>query len=167
MPRVISISTNQGSQPDAQVEPVAEFGKEQAAVSERKPSSSRVPLAKPIRQHVSQLASDFRQVHGLQDRSTGDRIARLFRTSITPPSARGRKPTQTVITAARLLQQKVPWSKIYPVVIPGYGDMPKFERECRTGQLRRNVNRFLQRRGIPCPVRPGRSRKGSKKPTRD
>ncbi len=167
MPRVKSISTNQGSQPDAQVEPAAGFGGEQDSASGRKRSSSRVPLAKPIQQHVSQLASDFRKKHGPQDRRTGDRIARLFRASITPPSARGRKPTQTVITAARLLQQKVPWSEIYPVAIPGYGDMPKFEREGRTGQLRRNVNRFLRRRGIPCPVPPGRSRKGSKKPTSD
>ena len=167
MPRVKSIRTNQGSQPDVQVESAADFSREKDSVSGRKLSSSRVPLAKPIQQHVSQLATDFRQVHGLQDRSTGDRIARLFRSGITPPSARGRKPTQTVVTAARLLQQKVPWSEIYPVAIPGYGDMPKFEREGRTGQLRRNVNRFLQRRGIPCPVRPGRSRKGSKKPTSD
>ncbi len=167
MPRVKSISTNQGSKPNVQVEPVADFGKEQGSASEPKRSSSRVPLAKPIQQYVSQLASDFRREHGLQDRSIGDRIARMFRASITPPSARGRKPTQTVITAARLLQQKVPWSEIYPVVIPGYEDMPKFEREGRTGQLRRNVNRFLQRRGIPCPVPPGRSRKGSKKTTRD
>ena len=153
MPRVKSISTNQGSEleaPDAQGE-----------------SAGRVPLAKPIRQHISQLATDFRREHGLQDRSTGDRIARMFRASITPPSARGRKATQTVITAARLLQQKVPWSKIYPVVIPGYGDLPKFEREGRTGQLRRNVNRFLKRRGIPCPVPPERRRKVSKKPTSD
>ena len=167
MRRVKGKRSNQGLEPDAQGEPAADLGREQASVSGRKLSSSRVPLAKPIQQYVSQLASDFRREHGLQDRRIGDRIARLFRASITPRSSRGRKPTQTVTTAARLLQQKVPWSEIYPVVIPGYGDMPKFERECRTGQLRRNVNRFLKRRGIPCPVPPGRSRKGSKKPTSD
>ncbi len=132
-----------------------------------KRSRTRVPLPQPIRRDISELASGFRRKHGLQDRSTGDRIARMFRASITPPSSRGRKPTQTVTTAARLLQQKVPWSEIYLVVIPGYGDMPKFEREGRTRQLRRNVNRFLKRRGIRSPVSPGRSRKGSKKPTSD
>ena len=153
MPRVKSKSRNQDSEPDAP--------------DVQGESAGRVPLGKAIRSDISELASDFRKKHGLQDRSTGDRIARMFRASITPPSARGRKATQTVITAARLLQQKVPWSKIYPVVIPDFEDMDKYERECRTGQLRRNVNRFLKRRGIPCPVRPGRSRKGSKKPTSD
>ena len=167
MPQVEGTSRSHGSESDVQGESAAEFGKEQTSVPERKPSISRVPLAKPIRQHVSQLASDFRREHGLQDRSTGDRIARMFRASITPPSSRGRKPTQTVTTAARLLQQKVPWSEIYLVVIPGYGDMPKYEREHHTRQLRRNVNRFLKRRGIQCPVPPGRHRKVSKKPTSD
>ncbi len=153
MARVKSKSRNQGPEPDAP--------------DVQGESAGRVPLGKAIRSDISELASDFRKKHGLQDRSTGDRIARMFRASITPPSARGRKATQTVITAARLLQQKVPWNKIYRIVIPGYGDMPKFEREGRTRQLRRNVNRFLKRRGIRSPVSPGRSRKGSKKPTSD
>ena len=165
MPRAKSINTNHGSKLDAQVESAADCGKEQPSHSEPNRSSSRVPLAKPIQQYVSQLASDFRREHGLQDRSIGDRIARLFRASITPRSARGRKATQTVTTAARLLQQKVPWSEIYVEVIPLFEDMHKYEREYHTRQLRRNVNRFLKRRGIQCPVPPGRSPKVSKKPT--
>ena len=167
MPSVKGKSRNQDSEPDAQVESAADFGREQASVSGRKLSSSRVPLAKPIQQHVSQLASDFRREHGLQDRRIGDRIARLFRASITPRSSRGRRPTEVVVIAARLLQQRVLWSEIYVEVIPLFEDMHKYEREYHTRQLRRNVNRFLKRRGIRSPVPPGRSRKVSKKPTSD
>ena len=137
------------------------------AVPDRRLPETRPPLPQPIRRDISELASDFRRKHGLQDRRTGDRIARMFRASITPPSSRGRKPTQTVTTAARLLQQKVSWSQIYPVVILGYEEMPKYEREHHTRQLRRNVNRFLKRRGIHCPVPPGRRPKVSKKPTNE
>ncbi len=145
----------------------ATVGTSEVAGPDRKPSGTKVSLPQPIRRDIGKFASGFRKKHGFMDRPTAERIARLIRISITPRSSRGRKPTQTVTTAARLLQQKVSWSQIYPVVIPDFEDMDKYERECRTGQLRRNVNRFLKRRGIPCPVRPGRSRKGSKKPTSD
>ena len=121
---------SQGSQPDAadiQVEPVAGFSGEQASV--RKPSGSKVSLSQPIRRHIGKFASTFCKKHGFMDRPTAECIARLIRISITPRIARGRKPTQTVITAARLLRQKVPWSEIYPVAIPGYGDMPKFDAD--------------------------------------
>ena len=170
MPQVKSKSRNQGPEPDApdaQVESAADFGRERTSVSKRKPSGTKVSLPQPIHRAIGKFASGFCEKYGFMDRPTAECIARLIRISITPRSARGRKATQTVITAARLLQQKVPWSEIYVVVIPGHGDMPKFERECRTRQLRRNVNRFLKRRGIQSPVPPGRSRKGSKKPTSD
>ena len=160
MPRVKNNSRNQGSRSDVQVEP-------EASVSKRKSSGTKVSLPQPIHRDIGKFASAFCKKHGLMDRATAERIARMVRASITPRSARGRKPTQTVITAARLLQQKVPWSEIYVEVIPIFEDMPKYERECRTRQLRRNVNRFLRRRGIQSPVPPGRSRKGSKKPTSD
>ena len=62
--------------PEPQASAVAsaeDSGKEQASHSEPNPSSSRVTLAKPIEQYVSQLASGFRREHGLQDRGIGDR----------------------------------------------------------------------------------------------
>ena len=146
MPRVKSISTNHGSKPDAQVESAADYGREQASVSERKPYRDRVPLAKPIRQHVSQLASDFRREHGLQDRRTGDRIARLFRISITPRRSSGRPPTPEVLKAVELRQRDTPWPKIFPVVIPDYWNLPYEEQYCRRDKLRRAVSAYCRRR---------------------
>ena len=149
MPRVKSISTNHGSEPDtsdAQVESAADYGRKQASVSKGKPSSSRVPLAKPIQQYVSQLASDFRREHGLQDRSTGDRIARLFRTSITPRRSSGRPPTPEVLKAVELRQLDTPWPKIFPVVIPDYWNLLYEEQYCRRDKLRRAVGAYFRRR---------------------
>ena len=47
------------------------------------------PLPAPVCKTVSQLASQFRQQHGLQDRSAADRIARMLKASITPQAAEG------------------------------------------------------------------------------
>lgn len=126
MPRVKDKNRNQGSEPvapDAQGESAADFGTEQASVSERKLSSRRVPLAKPIRQHISQLASDFRKKHGLQDHRTGDRIACLFRSGITPRRSTGRPASPEVLKAVELRLKKTPWSRVFPQVISGYWDL--------------------------------------------
>ena len=146
MPRVKSISTSQGSKPDAQNEPVAGFSGEHDSASGRKLSSSRVPLPKPIQQHVSQLASDFRQVHGLQDRSTGDRIARLFRSGITPRRSAGRPASPEVLKAVELRRKKTPWSRVFPQVISGYWDLPYEKKYYRGDKLRRAVAAHLRRR---------------------
>ena len=146
---VKSKSRNQVSEsdaPDVQGEPVAGFGGEQAAVSGRKLSSSRVPLAKPIRQHIGQLASDFRKKHGPQDRRTGDRIARLFRSGITPRRSPGRPPTPEVRKAVELRQRGTPWPKIFPVVIPDYWNLLYEEQYCRRDKLRRAVSAYCRRR---------------------
>ena len=146
---VKSKSRNQVSEsdaPDVQGEPVAGFGGEQAAVSGRKLSSSRVPLAKPIRQHIGQLASDFRKKHGPQDRRTGDRIALLFRSGITPRRSPGRPPTPEVRKAVELRQRGTPWPKIFPVVIPDYWNLLYEEQYCRRDKLRRAVSAYCRRR---------------------
>ncbi len=149
MPRVKNNSRNQGSQPDApdiQVESAAGCGGELDSASGRKLSSSRVPLAKPIRQYISQLASDFRKKHGPQDRRTGDRIARLFRSGITPRRSPGRSPTPEVRKAVELRQRGTPWPKIFPVVIPDYWNLLYEEQYCLRDKLRRAVSAYCRRR---------------------
>ena len=146
MRRVKSKSRNQDSEPDAQVESAADFGREQAPVPERKPSISRVPLAKTIRQQVSQLASDFRREHGLQDCRLGDRIARLFRSGITPRRSVGRPASPEVLKAVELRRNNTPWSRVFPQVISGYWTLPYEEQDCRRDKLRRAVAAHLRRR---------------------
>ncbi len=149
MPRVKSISTNQGSEldaPDAQLESAADFGREQASVSERKPSGTRVSLPQPIHRDISELASGFRKKHGLQGRRLGDRIARLFRSGITPRRSVGRPATPEVLKAVELRRKKTPWSRVFPQVISGYWDLPYEKKYYRGDKLRRAVAAHLRRR---------------------
>ena len=146
MPRVKSKSRIQGSEPDAQVESATDFAKEQASHSEPKPSRDRVPLAKTIRQQVSQLASDFRREHGLQECRLGDRIARLFRSGITPRRTVGRPATPEVLKAVALRRKNTPWPRVFPQVIADYWDLPYEEQYCLRDKLRRAVGAYFRRR---------------------
>ena len=146
MPQVKSISTNHGSKPDPQVESAADFGKEQASHCEPNRPSSRVPLAKTIRQRVSQLASDFRREHGLQECRLGDRIARLFRSGITPRRTVGRPATPEVLKAVALRRKNTPWPRVFPQVIADYWDLPYEEQYCLRDKLRRAVGAYFRRR---------------------
>ena len=98
------------------------------------------PLPAPVCKTVSQLASQFRQQHGLQDRSAGDRIARMLKASITPRRPKGRPVSPGVRRAAEMQQQGTEWTTIYAAVIPDFSGMDKYQRAYWTPRLRRNVN---------------------------
>ena len=146
MPQVKSKSRNQGAEPDVQRESATDFAKEQVLASERKPSGTRVPLPQPIRRDIGEFASGFRKKHGLLDRPTGERIARLLRASLTRRRSPGRPPTPEVLKAVELRQRDTPWPKIFPVVIPDYWNLPYEEQYCRRDKLRRAVGAYFRRR---------------------
>ena len=139
MARVKSISTNQGSRSDVQVEP-------EASVSKRKPSGSKVSLSQPIRRHIGKFASEFCEKYGFMERPTAECIARLIRISITPRRSPGRPPTPEVLKAVELRQRDTPWPKIFPVVIPDYFNLPYEEQYCLRDKLRRAVGAYFRRR---------------------
>ena len=108
------------------------------------------PLAAPVCKTVSQLASQFRQQHGLQDRSAAERISRLLTASITPRRPKGRPVSPGVRRAAEMRQQGTEWTTIYAAVIPDFSGMDKYQRAYWTPRLRRNVNAYMKRRGLRC-----------------
>ncbi len=139
MPRVKNNSRNQGSRSDVQVEP-------EASVSKRKSSGTKVSLPQPIHRDIGKIASAFCKKHGLMDRATAERIARMVRASITPRRSPGRPPTPEVLKAVELRQRYTPWPKIFPVAIPEYWNLLYEEQYCRRDKLRRAVGAYFRRR---------------------
>ena len=111
-----------------------------------KKSKKRSPIPAPLRRAVTRLARDLRKEHGLQDRPTAERLARLFQAGITPRRKPGRKPTEAVLRAAALREKGIRWPQVYERVIPGYWSLPYEVRFCHAHKLRDAVGKYQRRR---------------------
>jgi hypothetical protein len=123
-------------------------------ISKRKRKRRRQPsIPKELRNEITQHARMIRSKYGkafAADRQLKDRVVRFYRALLPPrPRRRGRPRNQT-ITRAIVLRQKfrrqypedsprTTWSRIYPVVIPGYADMPQVEQRSVREKLREQV----------------------------
>jgi hypothetical protein len=111
-----------------------------------------------VTQHARSIASNYRKLFAV-DRRLKDRVLRLLRALLPPrPRRRGRPRNQTITRAIALrrnFRRQYPedkpraiWSRIYPLVIPGYADMPKVEQRTARQKLREQVT---WRRRKRCP----------------
>ena len=79
-------------------------------------SNRKTPYPLPDQFHdmVISAGKEFRHRYGMVDRSTAERLGRLFCSSITPRQQPGRPMTKEVATALRLLAEGIPWPAVYP-----------------------------------------------------
>jgi hypothetical protein len=118
-----------------------------------------------INQHAPMIASEYRELFAA-DRQLKDRVLRLLRALLPPrPRRRGRPRNQTITSAIvlrRKFRRQYPedkpraiWSRIYPLVIPGYADMPEVEQRTAREKLREQVawrRRKRHPREIPAEI---------------
>jgi hypothetical protein len=84
------------------------------------------------------------------DRRLKDRVLRLERALLPPRARRRGRPRNQTITGAIALygkfrrqypeeQPRIIWSRVYPLVIPGYQEMPDLEQRTAREKIREQV----------------------------
>jgi hypothetical protein len=115
----------------------------------RRRSSIPKDLRIEVTQHARSIAKKYGKLFAA-DRELKNRVVRLVRTQLPPrPRRRGRPGDQTTTRAIvlyRKLRKQCPedkpralWSRIYPLVILGYADMPDVEQRTAREQLRERI----------------------------
>jgi hypothetical protein len=84
-------------------------------------------------------------LYGPFDRDTAERVLRTLRAVLVPRKRPGRKPTKEVLLATDLLEQEVPWARVYPQVFKGWERWPFIKRSYMRFDLRRAVAARLKR----------------------
>ncbi len=124
----------------------------------RKKRRSR-PLPRDYRKEITRIAIEHRRMFKpllTADPTLKDRAARFYRSLLLlKPKRRGRPPIGSVTKTVRLLKKfgrqcpdekpEKHWGRVYPLVIPGYGEMRDDERRHEREQLRERV-RWRRRR---------------------
>ena len=82
----------------------------------------------------------------IPNKVAAERIARLFRAALIPRGKPGPPLSESVAVALEMRLNGKKWQDVYPVAIPGYRTMDKYERYARTTSLRLNVKKALKRR---------------------
>jgi hypothetical protein len=114
----------------------------------RQPSIPK-ELRSGITQHARMIASEYGELFAA-DRQLKERLVRLLRGLLPPrPRRRGRPRNQTITRAIVLYgkfrrqypeeQPRAIWSRVYPLVIPGYQNMPDLEQRTAREKLREQV----------------------------
>jgi len=88
---------------------------------------------------ITRFAARLRENYGPIDRATAQRIARILASSLVARRPSGRKPTPPVLTALELLEQGIPWVRVYPRAIPNFQELPWYLQNVRKHNLRRAV----------------------------
>jgi hypothetical protein len=102
-----------------------------------------------VTQHARSIAKKYRKLF-VADRQLKDRVLRLLRALLPPrPRRRGRPRNQTTSRAIilyRKLRKECPedkpraiWSQVYPLLIPGYADMPEVEQRTAREELQERI----------------------------
>jgi hypothetical protein len=114
----------------------------------RKPSIPK-ELRIEVTQHARMIAKQYRKLF-VADRQLKDRVLRLLRALLPPrPRRRGRPRNQTTTRAIVLYrkfhrqypkeQLRAIWRRVYPLVIPGYEEMPDLEQRTAREKLRERI----------------------------
>jgi hypothetical protein len=112
-----------------------------------------------VRKEIAQVARQLKRNHRalfIADPKLKDRVSRLLRSLLPPqPRRRGRPGRPDVTKAIRLLREfrrQYPnerpsqhWARVYPLVIPGYGEMSPVQQKDARERLRERV-RWRRRR---------------------
>jgi hypothetical protein len=140
-----------------------------SAPSKRKGKRRREPsipkeLRIAITQHARMIASEYRKLFAA-DRQLKDRVVRLLRALLPPRRRRGRPRNQSTTRAIELYrkfrrqcpeeQPRATWSRVYPLVIPGYDSMPELEQRTAREKLRERIawrRRKRRPRKIPAEI---------------
>jgi hypothetical protein len=102
-----------------------------------------------VLQHARMVARKYRKLFAA-DRRLKDRVLRLERALLPPrPRRRGRPRNQTVTRAIGLYRKdrrqcprdtpRAIWSRVYPLVIPGYDGMSELDQRAAREQLRERI----------------------------
>jgi hypothetical protein len=120
---------------------------------------------------VTRSATCLRRRFGVFDRETEERIVRVYRATLRPRAAAGRKADVETRAAAELwvegmkafrnrppgqslrMYQRLLWHRIYRAVFPNLAGQDKLTRQYCTAKLRRNVKAYLRRRRSSSPKR--------------
>jgi hypothetical protein len=130
----------------------------------RRPSIPK-DLRIEVTQHARSIAKKYRKLF-VADRQLKDRVLRLLRALLPPrPRRRGRPRDQTTTRAIvlyRKLRRQCPedkpravWSRVYPLVIPGYDGMSELEQRTAREKLRERIvwrRRKRRPRKIPAEI---------------
>jgi hypothetical protein len=108
-------------------------------VAKRPHGKIRTPAPAPWHRIVTQCASNVRELHGVPDRKTADRIVRAFRAALLPRKAPGRKPSKEVLLATELRTQGWSWPRIYSEVFIDWAKWSWDKRSHKKFTLRRAV----------------------------
>jgi hypothetical protein len=128
-----------------------------AAVSKTRRRQPSIPkeLRKEITHYLRSIARRYRDL--FKDREVKNRVLRLVRALLPPRSRRRGRPDNKMVTRAiglyRRLRRKFPqesqretWSRVYPLVIPGYDGMSDLDQRTAREELHKRVSWRRRRR---------------------
>ena len=88
---------------------------------------------------MTQAASDLRELYGVPDKKTADRMLRIFRAALVTRRTPGRKPSKEVLAAVELKERGWSWPRIYAEVFADWQSWPFYERSYKKFNLRKAV----------------------------